>query len=300
MTAAEPETVHTFCRYCLAACGIEVTVEDNRVTKISADKQNPHSWQDFCAKGRTANQLVEHPRRILNPMRRVGDTYVEASWDEAIGDIAARMTALIDADGPDAVGALLRQSVRLLVVEHRLHERLAGRRRHPQPVLRRLGRPERDARRRRGDVRVQLMAPVSDIDNCDYFLLVGTNPGCQRVELAGDRARRLAARAGPAEARARQIVVVDPLRTETAEKADVHLAVRPGQDWALLLAMVKVILDEGLEHARTAANSPPGWRNCARSSPTPTSTTWPRDATSPEPRSSRWPGTSPPHAARWW
>ena len=97
-------TVHTFCRYCLACCGVEVTVEDNRVTKISPDKQNPHTWQDFCAKGRTANQLVEHPRRILNPMRRVGDTYVEASWEEAVGDIAARMNALIDADGPDAVG----------------------------------------------------------------------------------------------------------------------------------------------------------------------------------------------------
>jgi formate dehydrogenase len=52
-------TVYTFCRYCLAACGIEVTVEDTRVTKISADKQNPHSWQDLCAKGRTAHQLVE-------------------------------------------------------------------------------------------------------------------------------------------------------------------------------------------------------------------------------------------------
>ena len=98
------KTVYTFCRYCLAACGIAVTVEDNRVTKISADKENPHSWQDFCAKGRTANQLVEHPRRILNPMRRVGDSYVEATWDEAITDIAARMTALIDADGPDAIG----------------------------------------------------------------------------------------------------------------------------------------------------------------------------------------------------
>ena len=63
MTAVEPgtrsvdvqvsgtKTVHTFCRYCLASCGIEVTVENNRVKKISADKQNPHSWQDFCAKG---------------------------------------------------------------------------------------------------------------------------------------------------------------------------------------------------------------------------------------------------------
>jgi anaerobic selenocysteine-containing dehydrogenase len=89
----------------LAACGVEVTVRDNQVLKISADKQNPHSWNDFCAKGRTANKLVEHPRRILNPMRRVGDSCVEATWDEAISDIATRMNALIEADGPDAVAA---------------------------------------------------------------------------------------------------------------------------------------------------------------------------------------------------
>ena len=93
MTAPSTRTVHTFCRYCLASCGVEVTVEDNRVTKISADKQNPHTWQDFCAKGRTANQLVEHPRRILNPMRRDGDTYIEATWDE-VRTAAQKLTAL--------------------------------------------------------------------------------------------------------------------------------------------------------------------------------------------------------------
>ncbi len=96
---SKTRTVHTFCRYCLAACGIEVTVRDNRITKISPDKQNPHTWQDFCAKGRTANRLVEHPRRILNPMRRVGSgveaAYVEASWDEAIQDIANRLNTII-------------------------------------------------------------------------------------------------------------------------------------------------------------------------------------------------------------
>ena len=92
-----------------------------------------------------------------------------------------------------------------------------------------------------------LMAPVSDIDNCDYFLLVGTNPAVSAwnwLETVPGGWRRALAR----QKQGATIVVVDPLRTETAEKADVHLAVRPGQDWALLLAMVKVILDEGLEH----------------------------------------------------
>ena len=90
-----------------------------------------------------------------------------------------------------------------------------------------------------------LMAPVSDIDNCDYFLLVGTNPAVSAWNwletVPGGWRRALERQKGGAK-----IVVVDPLRTESAEHADVHLAVRPGQDWALLLAMVKVILDEGL------------------------------------------------------
>ena len=73
---------------------------------------------------------------------------------------------------------------------------------------------------------------VSDVDNCDYFLLVGTNPAVsawnwlETVPGGWKRAldrQRLGA----------QIVVVDPIRTETAEKADTHLAIRPGQDWAL-------------------------------------------------------------------
>ena len=48
--------------------------------------------------------FIEHPRRITAPMKRVGDRYVEASWDEAISDIASRLRGIIDRDGPDAVG----------------------------------------------------------------------------------------------------------------------------------------------------------------------------------------------------
>lgn len=245
-------TVHTFCRYCLASCGVEVTVEDNRVVKISADKQNPHSWRDFCAKGRTAGQLVEHPRRIVAPMRRVGDTYVEATWDEAIADIAARMNAIIDADTPDAVGLYYGNpagfSSSNIIFMNGWLDALGTRSRYS------VGSIDQNAMHvvaaaMYGSI---LMAPVSDVDNCDYFLLVGTNPAVSAwnwLETVPGGWRRALAR----QAQGATIVVVDPLRTESAAKADVHLAVRPAQDWALLLAMVKVILDEGLEHAQDCA-----------------------------------------------
>jgi formate dehydrogenase len=245
-------TVHTFCRYCLASCGVEVTVEDNRVTKISADKQNPHTWQDFCAKGRTAHQLVEHPRRILTPMRRVGDSYVEATWDEAINDIAARMNALIEADGPDAIGVYYGNpsgfSSSNIIFMNAWLDAVGTHNRYF------VGSVDQNAMHVVATAMYgsMLMAPVSDIDNCDYFLLVGTNPAVSAwnwLETVPGGWRRALER----QKQGATIVVVDPLRTETAEKADIHLAVRPGQDWALLLAMVKVILDDGLEHRRDCA-----------------------------------------------
>ncbi|MBB2993392.1 formate dehydrogenase [Mycolicibacterium iranicum] len=240
-------TVHTFCRYCLASCGIEVTVEQNRVVKISADKQNPHSWHDFCAKGRTAAQLVEHPRRILAPMRRVGDSYVEATWDDAIADIAARMNAAIEADGPDAIGVYYGNpagfSSSNIIFMNGWLDAVGTRSRYF------VGSIDQNAMHVVAEAMYGsiLMAPVSDIDNCDYFLLVGTNPAVSAwnwLETVPGGWRRALAR----QAQGATLVVVDPVRTESAAKADVHLAVRPAQDWALLLAMVKVILDEGLEH----------------------------------------------------
>ena len=168
---------------------------------------------------------------------------------EAITDIAARMNALIDADGPDAVGLLFRQPDGLLIIERAVHDRLARRRRNPEPLRRRVCRPERDARRRRSDVRI-------DPDGAGVRCSTTATTSCWSA-----RTRRSARGTGwkrcpgagngrwSGSGRARTIVVVDPVRTETADKADIHLAVRPGQDWALLLAMVKVILDEGLENA---------------------------------------------------
>jgi formate dehydrogenase len=256
-------TVFTFCRYCLASCGIEVSVEDNRVRKISADKQNPHSWQDFCAKGRNAAQLVEHPQRFVAPMRRVGDRYVTATWEEAISDIASRMSALIDADGPDAIGAYYGNpagySLPNLIFMNGWLDGVGTYNRYA------VGSVDQNALHVVAEAMYgsSIMVPVSDIDNCDYFLLVGANPAVSAwnwVESVPGGWKRALTR----QRQGAKIVVVDPLRTESADKADVHIAVRPGQDWALLLAMVKVILSERLEHRGDCAGLTTGMPSLRR------------------------------------
>ncbi|MGU3497292.1 molybdopterin-containing oxidoreductase family protein [Mycobacterium sp. C31M] len=248
-----PHTVHTFCRYCLASCGVTVTVEDNRVHKIAADKDNPHSWRDFCAKGRTAAEVVEHPRRLLTPMRRVGERYVEASWDEAIADIADRMNRLIAADGPDAVGAYYGNpagySASNLVFMNGWLDAVGTYNRYA------VGSVDQNAVHVVAEAMYgsSLLVPVSDVDNCDFFLLIGANPAVSAwnwlESVPGGWRRALDRQRGGA-----RVVVVDPVHTETADRADLHLAIRPGQDWALLLGMVKTILDEGLEHRGDCAD----------------------------------------------
>jgi formate dehydrogenase len=182
-------------------------------------------------------------------MRRVGDTYVEATWDEAISDIATRMNALIDADGPDAVGIYYGNpsgfSSSNIIFMNGWLDAVGTNNRYF------VGSVDQNAMHVVATAMYgsMLMAPVSDIDNCDYFLLVGTNPAVSAwnwLETVPGGWRRALER----QKRGAKIVIVDPLHTESAERADVHLAVRPGQDWALLLAIVKVILDEGLEHTQ--------------------------------------------------
>lgn len=217
------------------------------MVKVSADKKNPHSWADFCAKGRTAGQLVEHPRRITRPMRRVGERYVEATWDEAINDIAARMSTIIESGGPDAVATYTGNpagfsSSNLLFMTGWLDAIGSHNRYYVGSVDQNNLHVVAEAM-----YGSQLFVPVSDVDNCDFFLIVGANPAVSAwnwVESVPGGWKRALAR----QRQGATIVVVDPVRTETAEKADIHVAVRPGQDWALLLGMVKVIIDESLEH----------------------------------------------------
>jgi formate dehydrogenase len=243
--SAMDSTVSTFCRICEARCGIDVTVRDGRVLRIGPDKLNPYTWKDFCSKGRSAGEVVHHPRRLLSPLRRVHGGYERATWEEAVDDIATRLTAIRDRDGSDAVAAYLGNPVGFNGSNGAWFASL----------VRGLGTAnlysvssvdQNNLQRVCHEMYGRWLVPlVPDVDECDYFLLVGMNPAVSTfgwIHNVPDGWRRTLAR----QARGATIVLVDPNSTESTAKSDRHVRVWPGQDWALLLGVLATILRETL------------------------------------------------------
>ncbi|WP_354700121.1 Assimilatory nitrate reductase catalytic subunit [Paraconexibacter sp. AEG42_29] len=247
------KTVNTYCRICLANCGLDVTVDEasNRVLEIKPDRENPYTWRDFCRKGKTAHEVATHPQRITTPMRRVGDRYVPATYGEAIADIAARLNAVIDRDGPDAVGSYHGNPMGFSFATTSFWTGLldaigTGNRFWVGSVDQ--NNAHIVAEELYGS---ELVALIPDIDDCDCFLLVGMDPAQSKFNWLennpGGWNRVLARQRAGAD-----VIMVDPRRSESAAKAKTHVAVLPGQDWAFLLGVLQVVFANGWDRTPTA------------------------------------------------
>jgi formate dehydrogenase len=246
------KTVHTYCRICLAGCGLEVTVdpEANAVLSIEPDRQNPYTWRDFCRKGKTADEVATHPRRLRTPMRRVGDRYVPATYEEAEAEIAQRLNEIIDRHGADAVGSYHGNPMGFTF----------GNTAFWTGLLDAIGTGNRfwvgSIDQNNSHVVAEnmygfeLVALPPDIDDCECFLLVGMDPAVSKfnwMDNNPDGWNRILAR----QRAGAEVIVVDPRRSSTAAKAGTHVALLPGSDWAFLLGVIKVIFDERLERLST-------------------------------------------------
>jgi anaerobic selenocysteine-containing dehydrogenase len=223
-------------------CGIEVKVEGGRLAKIRGDRAHPMSQGYTCQKALRLDHYQSSPQRLTHPLRRRADgTFEHVSWDTAIREVADRLRRLRDTHGNDSLayyggggqgnhlGGAHSTSLRAAMGNPFLYTALAQEKTGGFWVDGKL-------------FGSQACHPTEDVEHTDYLLVIGANPwqshGFPRArqvlqELAGDPKRTL--------------VVVDPRRTETAEKADIHLQVRPGGDAHLLLSLLGVIVQEGLE-----------------------------------------------------
>ncbi|WP_162527139.1 molybdopterin-containing oxidoreductase family protein [Sphingomonas solaris] len=243
---AAQRTVFTHCLICEQLCGLEVAVADGRISSIRPDKQNPYTWRDFCVKGQQAHEVAASPWRVNAPMKRVGDRFVATSYDEAGDDIADRLQAIIARHGRDAVAGYLGNPMGFSFSGSAWHFGFLG----AIGTNQKYGVQSIDSNAKHvacdAMFGLETLALLPDIDATDYALLIGTNPAVSKFNWGGkvpNGWRRLKDRTRDGAT----IVVLDPRRTETAAGATRHIAPVPETDWAFLLGVVKVMLDEGLE-----------------------------------------------------
>jgi anaerobic selenocysteine-containing dehydrogenase len=245
------EQKYRTCNLCEAMCGMVVTLDGGAITDIRGDRDDVLSRGHICPKGPALRELYEDPDRLRRPVRRTGNGFVPASWDEAIGEVVERISEVQARHGKNAVGVYLgNPSV------HN-HGAVLGSQ-ALMSALRTRNRFDANSQDANPKLYASLMMygdptslPVPDIDRTDYFLVLGANPAASNGSLMslGDVRGRLK---GVRE-RGGRFVLIDPRRTETAAYADEHHFIRPGGDAALLLALIHVVFAEGLFDATAVA-----------------------------------------------
>jgi anaerobic selenocysteine-containing dehydrogenase len=235
----------TFCRICEPLCGMIATVDDGRLVSLRPDKDHPLSAGFACQKGIAFTEVINDRDRVTTPLRRMAAGGFEpVGWDEAMADIAGRLTDIHRNHGSGAIGwyygnpgafsysHTLGLNTFMLGFGPRLHVFTAG----SQDVNNRF-------------VASQLLygsplaLPVPDVLRTDLLVVIGANPVISHgsvltVPRVKDRMHDIVKRGG-------RVLVIDPRRTETAAQFE-WLGIIPDGDAYLLLSLLHVMFGENL------------------------------------------------------
>jgi anaerobic selenocysteine-containing dehydrogenase len=252
------EQVPTFCALCVARCGAQATITDGAFVALRPDPSHP-TGQALCVKGKAGPELVNHPERLLYPVRRTQPKgaadpgWQRISWDEALDTVAARMLALAVEHGPESV-AFSNASTSTSAMSDSVDWLARLRRAFGSPnhcnylELCAWGRQLAPALTFGAAVPGEYLP---DLESAGCILYWGYNPSVARLTHATGTVAALA--------RGARLVVVDPRRVGLAAKADHWLPVRPGTDAALALALTHVLIERGwfdADFARRWTNAP--------------------------------------------
>ena len=225
---------------CPDTCAWVVEVRDGTAERLSGDPAHPFTRGTLCAKVNHYLERVHHPDRVLHPLKRVGrkgeGRFVRVSWDEALADIASRWHAIAAESGAEAILPYSSAGVQGLIQMASLDRRLFGS----------MGCSGLERNICGATAAAGLSATIGcgtgidpeEIVHSRFIVLWGTNTIVTNLHfwpLVREAQRRGA-----------RIVVVDPVRTRTAEAADWHVQIKPATDAALALAMMHVMIRDGL------------------------------------------------------
>ncbi|MBC8021480.1 MAG: nitrate reductase, partial [Burkholderiales bacterium] len=244
--------IRSVCCYCGTGCGVLVESDGRRITNVAGDPDHPSSRGRLCTKGSTLHLTMSGPAqagraRYPELRREKPGALGRVSWDEALDFVAQRFAATIRDHGPDSVAFYV--SGQLLTEDYYVFNKLA------KGLI---GTANIDTNSRlcmssavAGYTQtLGVDAPPAcyeDIDHAECVFIAGSNTAFAHPVLFGRLEEARQRRPGT------KLIVVDPRRTQTAARADLHLAILPGTDVALFHAMLHVMLWEQLVDDRYIA-----------------------------------------------
>jgi len=233
------EKISTTCPWCGCGCGLYLHVENNLITGVSPSRNHPVNHGTLCVKGWNCHEFVQHPDRLTTPLIKEGKTtWRRATWDEALGKTASRLTEIKQKYGPDAIGVLgsakctneenfvLMKFARAAVGTNNVDH--CARLCHSSTV---------------GGLAAAfgsgaMTNSIDEIRDARVIMVIGSNTTEQHPMIGMHMLE--------AKDRGATIIVADPRRTQIAKFSHLHLRHKSGTDVALLNAMMNVIITEGL------------------------------------------------------
>jgi anaerobic selenocysteine-containing dehydrogenase len=229
------------CNLCEAMCGLNIQTHHGKIVSIKGNLDDPFSKGHMCAKALALKDIHEHKDRLRQPVRRTPQGWEPISWGAAFEEIEKELNTVKKKYGDN--------SVALYMGNPRIHH-------HGSLLTSILLRKSLNSRNcfsvASSDHLPHMLAayhlfghmallPVPDIDRTDYLLCFGANPLVSNASVMS--APYIKKRLKAVQDRGGKIITIDPRKTETAEVANRHIFIYPGQDTFLLLAMIHSIFE---------------------------------------------------------
>ena len=238
------ETIRTTCALdCQDACGIDADVEDGRIVRLRGAKDHPYTEGFLCIRLNRFLDRLYGPERVTHPLRKTKAGWQKISWDEALDLAAEKIRSAVDAYGPESI--LYYMDVGSFGISKQYNIRLFNRLGGPTVASGSLCLSAGIAGMLQSLGRCAGHEP-SDMLNSRMVVLWGRNPAAYAVHLV-PLIRR-------ARERGIEVVLIDPVRNESAKFCDRHYAPRPGGDGHLALAVCKHLLETGAADRRFLEN----------------------------------------------
>jgi anaerobic selenocysteine-containing dehydrogenase len=233
MVVKGTHVIKTVCNMCPTHCGIDVHIENGRIVEVAGMPEHPINR--VCVKAHAIPELVYSSERLTNPLRKISREFRKISWDEAFGFVADKLVDIKQKYGPQALVVHIGEAFIFT---------------HTERILRRVSELYGTPNYTTGASFCFLAKVMGHSLTCGSHIFPSYSVDTKCMIIWGKNPEE----SDPSEAKTihamvgggAKLIVVDPKVTPLARQADIHAQIRPGTDCALALALLNVIITEGL------------------------------------------------------